>query len=116
MPGFPSFFMAYGPNTNQGGNSILVILEAQARYVAEAVRVLADTQARSIEVRPAAMQRYVDDLEARLADTVWSDGCASYFRTAAGDVVTQLPYSAGWYCERTATLDLGDYDLEGSRR
>ncbi len=115
VPGFPNLFMAYGPNTNQGGNSILVILEAQARYVAEAVRLLADERAASIEVRPDAMQRYVDALEASLADTVWSDGCASYFRTSAGDIVTQLPYAAGWYCERTATLDLDDYDLDGSR-
>ncbi|MGH9275445.1 MAG: flavin-containing monooxygenase, partial [Acidimicrobiales bacterium] len=37
VPGFPNLFLTYGPNTNQGGNSILIVLEAQARYVAEAV-------------------------------------------------------------------------------
>ena len=111
VPGFPNLFLTYGPNTNQGGNSILVVLEAQARYIAEAVQTLADRQATAIEVRPDAMGRYVQDLEASLADTVWSDGCDSYFRTGAGDIVTQLPHSAGWYCDRTSRLDLDDFTL-----
>ena len=37
VSGFPNFFMLYGPNTNQGGNSIVYILEAGARLVASAV-------------------------------------------------------------------------------
>jgi cation diffusion facilitator CzcD-associated flavoprotein CzcO len=109
VPGFPNLFLMYGPNTNQGGNSILIVLEAQARYIAEAVRTLRERDATSIEVRPDAMRRYVDALEASLADTVWSDGVDSYFRTGAGDIVTQLPHSAGWYCERTARLELHDF-------
>ena len=35
--GYPNFFVFYGPNTNQGGNSILLILEAEARYVIDAL-------------------------------------------------------------------------------
>src|SRR4029077_20052176 len=38
---FPNFFMLYGPNTNQGANSIIYILEAGARMVASAVSRLA---------------------------------------------------------------------------
>jgi cation diffusion facilitator CzcD-associated flavoprotein CzcO len=111
VPSFPNLFLMYGPNTNQGGNSILVVLEAQARYIAEAVRTMADRQATAMDVRPEAMEQYVAALHASLADTVWSDGCDSYFRTGAGDVVTQLPHSAGWYCERTSRLDLDDFAL-----
>jgi cation diffusion facilitator CzcD-associated flavoprotein CzcO len=111
VPGFPNLFLMYGPNTNQGGNSILIVLEAQARYIAEAMGTLTDRQAAAIEVRPEAMRTYIDALEASLADTVWSDGYDSYFRTSAGDIVTQLPHSAGWYCERTSQLDLDDFAL-----
>src|SRR5665213_656958 len=38
VPGMPNFFILYGPNTNQGGNSIIFILEAQARYVVRALQ------------------------------------------------------------------------------
>ena len=40
VSGYPNFFMLYGPNTNQGGNSIIVILEAQATYVLGALRAM----------------------------------------------------------------------------
>lgn len=112
VPGMPNLFLAYGPNTNQGGNSILLILEAQARYIAEAVTTLRRREAATIEVRPDAMARYGDELEASLATTVWATGQASYFRTAGGDIVTQLPHSASWYAQRTAAVDLDDFDLE----
>jgi cation diffusion facilitator CzcD-associated flavoprotein CzcO len=32
VPGFPNFFMLYGPNTNAGSNGVIFMLEAQARY------------------------------------------------------------------------------------
>ena len=35
VSGFPNFFMLYGPNTNQGANSIIYILEAGARHGGE---------------------------------------------------------------------------------
>ena len=38
VPGFPNFFMLYGPNTNLVINgSILVMVECQVRYVVEAI-------------------------------------------------------------------------------
>ena len=38
VPGFPNFFMLYGPNTNVGSNSVIFMLEAQARYVVRALK------------------------------------------------------------------------------
>ena len=38
VAGFPNFFMLYGPNTNLGHNSILVMIEAQVGYILDAMR------------------------------------------------------------------------------
>ena len=38
VQGFPNFFMLYGPNTNVGSNSVICMLEAQARYIVRALR------------------------------------------------------------------------------
>ena len=38
VPGFPNFFMLYGPNTNVGSNSVIFVLEAQARYIVRALK------------------------------------------------------------------------------
>ena len=113
VPGFPNLFMLYGPNTNQGGNSILLMLEAQAQFVASALGAMRDAGARTVEVTEDAMSRYVDELQRDLARTVWAQGCTSYFHTAAGDVVTQLPQKAGWYRQRTDSIDRDDFTFGG---
>ena len=57
VSGFPNFFMLYGPNTNQGANSIIYILEAGARLVASAVSRLA-RRGGFVDVRPEAEHRF----------------------------------------------------------
>lgn len=109
VPGFPNFFMMYGPNTNQGGNSILLVLEAQAQFVAAALDELDRREGSSIEVTDEAMDRYRDELRRDLAGTVWADGCRTYFHGAGGEVVTQLPHTTGWYRERTERIEPGDF-------
>lgn len=113
VPGFPNFFMLYGPNTNQGGNSILLILEAQAQFVASALAAARAAGATAVEVSTDAMARHCAELEADLAGTVWANGCTSYFHNDAGDIVTQLPHTSGWYRQATEQIDVDDFILEG---
>lgn len=113
VPGFPNFFMMYGPNTNQGGNSILLILEAQARFVASALDSMQKRAASSIEVTVDAMDRYEGQLESDLNKTVWAQGCRSYFLGPTGEIVTQLPHTSGWYSEVTREIDQDDFTFGG---
>ena len=112
VPGFPNLFVFYGPNTNQGGNSIILILEAQAGYVRGALG--GDGRRRTWPPSTSAPrwpQRYDDELQEALADTVWASGCHSYFTDSAGRVVTQLPQTSAWYAARTARFELDEYEL-----
>ncbi len=107
VSGFPSFFMLYGPNTNQGGNSIVYILEAGARLVADAVGRLA-RRGGTLEVRPDAEQRFNAEISAELEHTVWTQ-CGSYFRSPSGRIVTQWPYTEIDYARRTWRLRSRDW-------
>ncbi len=100
VPGFPNFFMLYGPNTNQGGNSIILMLETQAAFIADTLAATIECGVAEVEVSADAMDAYVAELLVDLDTTVWTDGCDSYFRNAAGDVVTQIPHTSTWYAER----------------
>lgn len=102
VAGFPNFFMLYGPNTNQGGNSIVYILEAGARRVTSAVTRLA-RRGGYLEVRPEAEKAYNDRLSADLERTIWTQ-CDSYFRSPSGRIVTQWPHTALEYARRTWRL------------
>ncbi|OBG23817.1 NAD(P)/FAD-dependent oxidoreductase [Mycobacterium sp. 852002-51057_SCH5723018] len=99
VAGFPNFFMLYGPNTNQGGNSIVYILEAGARLIASAVSRVA-RRGGYVDVRPEVEKRYNDRLSADLERTVWTQ-CDSYFRSPTGRIVTQWPYTELEYARRT---------------
>ncbi|SOX51483.1 NAD(P)/FAD-dependent oxidoreductase, partial [Mycobacterium ahvazicum] len=107
VAGFPNFFMLYGPNTNQGGNSIVYILEAGARLVASAVTRLA-RRGGYLEVRPEAEKRYNELLSADLERTIWTQ-CDSYFRSPTGRIVTQWPYTELEYARRTWRLRTRDW-------
>lgn len=99
VSGFPNFFMLYGPNTNQGANSIIYILEAGARMVASAVGRLA-RRGGYLDVRPDVEQRYNEQICADLERTIWTQ-CDSYYRSPSGRIVTQWPHSELDYAKAT---------------
>ncbi|HWE65654.1 MAG TPA: NAD(P)/FAD-dependent oxidoreductase, partial [Acidimicrobiales bacterium] len=110
VSGYPNFFMLYGPNTNQGGNSIIFILEAQAAYVVRALRTMRRHRVRAVDVRSDVMATYNAELAEAMRDTVWDTGCHSYFKNANGRIATQLPYPSMWYWRRTRRFRLGQYE------
>jgi len=93
-PGFPNFFMLYGPNTNVGSNSVIFMLEAQAHYIVRALKYARRKRKSYIAVRPQAMAEFVAKIDGWMEGTVWTTRCNNYFRAANGRVVTQWPRSA----------------------
>ncbi|GAA3227964.1 flavin-containing monooxygenase [Dactylosporangium siamense] len=106
VPGFPNMFMMYGPNTNTGNTSVVYFHEAQARYIVQAVRLLA--AGGPVEVRAEVAAAFDAEMQRRLGASVWV-GCDSWYRTGGGRVVTNWPGMAGEYAARTATLNEADY-------
>jgi len=107
VSGFPNFFMLYGPNTNQGGNSIVYMLEAGARLIVDAVQRLA-RRGGHLEVRADAEAKFNEKISADLERTVWTQ-CSSYFRSPSGRVVTQWPYTELDYARATRRLRRRDW-------
>jgi cation diffusion facilitator CzcD-associated flavoprotein CzcO len=107
VSGFPNFFMLYGPNTNQGANSIIYILEAGARLVASAVSRLA-RRGGYVDVRPDVERRFNEQVSAELERTIWTQ-CDSYYRSPTGRIVTQWPHSELDYARATWRLRPRDW-------
>ena len=108
VPGFPNLFLVYGPNTNLGGSSVLAIIESQAGYIGQAVDLLA-SGADELEVRADVAERYDREIQRRLAGSVWTAGCRSWYHADGGRVTTNWPGLVEEYRERTATLQASDY-------
>lgn len=113
VAGFPNFFMLIGPNTGLGHSSMIYMIESQLEYVLDAVRKMRRLGWRSVEVRAAAQARYNDELQRRLARTVWATGCSSWYLARSGRNTTLWPGFTFEYRFRTRRFDPRDYVVDG---
>jgi cyclohexanone monooxygenase len=109
VPGFPNFFMLYGPNTNVGSNSVIFMLEAQARYIVRALKHMRRRRKTYVAVRQDTMASFIEKIDAWMQGTVWLTLCHNYFRAANGRVVTQWPRSARAFWGMTRRFRASDY-------
>ena len=110
VPGFPSLFVMYGPNTNTSGGSIIAYLEAQAAYIRQALSLVRAHSGAAIAVRPEVEAHSDRDVQARFAGTAWTR-CDSWYRDDSGRIVANWPGYMREYFERTALLDPSEYAL-----
>lgn len=109
VPGFPNMFLIYGPNTNLGSSSIILMMEQQARYIRQIAEELARAgESRAFEVWRAVEQAYDEGVQSRLDSGVWTT-CDSWYRTATGRVTTNWPGLVREYQRRTTTVAFADY-------
>ncbi len=101
VPGFPNFFIMYGPNTNAA--PLVHFYEAQAGFAAGLISRAAKTGKTVIDVRRSAFVIYNDWLQAQLGKTVWKT-TNSYFRAGTGKIVSQWPLGASPYIVLTKLL------------
>jgi cyclohexanone monooxygenase len=116
VPGFPNFFMLYGPNTNVGSNSVIFMLEAQARYIVRALKHLRRKGKSYVAVRADTMAWFIAKIDQWMEGTVWLTRCHNYFRAANGRVVTQWPRSARAFWGMTRRFRASDYAFDPPSR
>ena len=90
VPGFPNFFMLYGPNTNLGHSSIIYMLESQIAHVLRCMKAAHKAGAHAVEVDAKHYASFNDTVQKRLAATVWQ-GCKSWYVDANGHNSTNWP-------------------------
>jgi cyclohexanone monooxygenase len=94
VPGFPNFFIMYGPNTNS--IPLVSLYEEQARFAARTIGSLDRSGRAWVDVSPEWHRRYNRWLQRALSKTVWTQA-SSYFKAGTGKIVTQWPFSASFY-------------------
>jgi len=110
VPGFPSMFLMYGPNTNTSGGSILVYLEAQAAYIRKALEAVWARGGGAVEVRAETEQASDRRVQAHFKGTAWVR-CDSWYRDEAGRVVANWPGYMRDYQQQTALFDPTEYSF-----
>ena len=111
VAGFPNFFMLYGPNTNLGAGSIIYMLEAQGRYIAQCATLLQARGLKSLDVRAEAQQSYNQEVQQRNRGTTYESGCHSWYIGPDGRNTNNWVGYMSEYGRRLKTPMLEDYVL-----
>lgn len=115
-PDFPNMFIMYGPNINLGhGGSYMFAGECQARYITQLCAELARRRGGTVEVRQNVHDDYNAQIDAEHAQMIWSHhGMDTWYRNAAGRVVTNSPWRVVDYWAMTNVAELEDFHFEPS--
>jgi cation diffusion facilitator CzcD-associated flavoprotein CzcO len=113
VAGFPNLFLLMGPNTGLGHNSMIFMIEAQARYAVSSIQTMRRRGLASMDVRPAVQDAFRQELARKLKDTVWTSGCHAWYQTPDGEVLLWPGFSFD-YWRRTRRVDLSQYELRSA--
>lgn len=115
----PNFGMCYGPNTNLGHNSIILMIEAQSRYINALISPVLEARKQGLKlgIRPkdSRMQDYNSQLQTDLSNSAFADpNCNSWYKTSEGLITNNWSNDVITYQEMISKVDWDeDYELEG---
>jgi cation diffusion facilitator CzcD-associated flavoprotein CzcO len=110
VPGFPSMFLIYGPNTNTSGGSIVFYEETQAGYIRQALQHVRARGAAAIDVRAEVEAASDRAVQAAFAGTAWTQ-CDSWYRDEQGRIVTNWPTYMHSYAMALRELDPAEFEF-----
>ena len=112
IPGYPNFFVLYGPNTQFGhGGSLITVLERQVHYLMSLLGQMFAQGTAAVDVRGDVYEDYNAKIDARHAEMVWtSAGVKTYFHNSRGRVVVNNPFRILEVWEMSETADLADFE------
>jgi cation diffusion facilitator CzcD-associated flavoprotein CzcO len=108
VAGFPNFYMMYGPNTNLGHNSIIIMSEAQADYITQCLLAKETNAWSSIEVKKETQKAYNEEIQQRLQAMAWNQLSQSWYRID-GKITNNWPGRTMEYTRRTNKVKWSDY-------
>lgn len=106
---YPNMYQLVGPHTGLGHNSIIFMIEAQADYIVNCVKLLQAKGNGYLDVKEEAQNRFLGEMTQALKGTVWDSGCKSWYQTAEGINFAIWPKSTWRYWLATRKVNEADY-------
>ncbi|CAF1630112.1 unnamed protein product [Adineta ricciae] len=86
VPSFPNLYILLGPNTGLGHNSVVIMIESQINYIAEALLYMDRYNLRSMEIKRDVHVQFNKEIQSKLKKTVWQSGkCRSWYQDSQGN-------------------------------
>ena len=112
VSGFPNMFLVVGPNTGLGHSSMILMIEAQVHLIMESLKAIKQHNAKFIDLKPAVQREFNQQIQQRLATTVWQKGgCHSWYQLKNGKNVTLWPGFTFTFMQRTKKFEAEKYEI-----
>jgi 4-hydroxyacetophenone monooxygenase len=115
VPGFPNFFMLYGPNTNIVINgSIVYFSECGVRYILDCIRLLLEERAAALDLRAEVHDAFNEAVDEKNRGMAWgASKVNSWYKNSRGRSAQNWPFTLLEYWQRTRAVEPRDYELLG---
>jgi hypothetical protein len=118
VPSLPNFGMFYGPNTNLGHNSIILMIEAQSRYLNTLVSAVLDARNRNARIGIMPKQdktdAFNDKIQAILEKSSFADpNCGSWYKNKEGRITNNWSGTVIEYQDMLSKVDWDDFETTG---
>ncbi|KAJ4401919.1 hypothetical protein N0V91_007572 [Didymella pomorum] len=119
VPSLPNFGMFYGPNTNLGHNSIILMIEAQSRYLNALVSPVLDARNRDARIglmpKQDVTDKFNDKIQAILEKSSFADpNCGSWYKNAEGRITNNWSGTVIEYQDMLSKVDWDDFETTDS--
>ncbi|HXI87793.1 MAG TPA: NAD(P)/FAD-dependent oxidoreductase [Parvularculaceae bacterium] len=111
VPGCPNFFLLLGPNSGLGHNSVILMIEAQVKYVMRLLDEMERRGAASIEPTKVAAAAYDRHVQEALRDRVWATHCGAWYVDKSGRNYTLYPGAVRDFITEMKRPDFTEYNL-----
>jgi len=112
VSGFPNMFIMYGPNTNHGAGSVPYSNECQYNYIIDAMTQIREGGHRYLDLKAEVLDQWRDEMEARSAKSVWTQGgCQTWYVTKEGVNTNNWPGPWLEYKRRTLRVNPDEYQF-----
>lgn len=116
VPSLPNFGMFYGPNTNLGHNSIILMIEAQSRYLNTLVSAVLDARSRGQRIgimpKQSKTDAFNDKIQEILAKSSFADPkCGSWYKNKEGKITNNWSGTVVEYQDVLSKVDWDDFEV-----
>ncbi|KAF1939657.1 flavin-binding monooxygenase-like protein [Clathrospora elynae] len=115
VPSLPNFGLFYGPNTNLGHNSIILMIEAQSRYLNTLVSAVLDARNRGERIgimpKQERTEEFNEGIQEVLKKSSFADPkCASWYKNDEGRITNNWSGTVVQYQEVLSRVDWEDFE------
>ncbi|WP_052730410.1 flavin-containing monooxygenase [Sphingomonas sp. SRS2] len=112
LPGFPNFFIMYGPNGQPRAGGFFSWAEIWTRYILALITKMIESRSSSVEVRREVFDDYNREMDEEMKNLIWeNEAKGSYFLNEFGRMAINLPWRAEKYHAMVESPDLADFEL-----